>query len=204
VTFNFLQFRDWTATTTMPPPDSPRRKRRERSHHHHSHHHHRRASHSGSPRKSRAPATSSDSSTQALSAGALAKLNYLNQQPSREPEVTPKKNRQKRERVISEEKFIVERTRKQHKRKKRRVVSGALLEEAEGEKLRSLRAGTYNYEKVDGGGSFLKRKKRLCLLSSQMDSHELKLTFLVRDMHWHFGPSIGYYNTGCCRGHEKE
>lgn len=55
----------------------------------------------------------------------------------------------------------MERSRKQHKRKKRRVVSGALLEEAEGEKLRGLRGGTYNYEKDDKEEAFLKRRKRL-------------------------------------------
>jgi glucan 1,3-beta-glucosidase len=148
----------------MPPPDSPRRKPRERHHHHHHHHRHRRPSHSTSPRKSRGHATSSDSSTQALSAGALAKLNYLNQQSPREPEITPKKSRQKRERVVSNEKYVAERSMKHEKRKKRRVVSGALLEEAEGEKLRGLRGGAYNYyEKVDERDSFFKRNKRLCL-----------------------------------------
>jgi glucan 1,3-beta-glucosidase len=203
VTRKTLQFWNWTAITTMPPPDSPRRKPRERSHHHHHHHHHRRSSHSGSPRKSRAHATSSDSSTQALSAGALAKLNYLNQHPPREPEVTPKKNRQKRERVVSDERYIVERTRKQHKKKKRRVVSGALLEEAYGEKLRGLRGGTYYYEKHNEKDSLLKRRKRLCLLPPHSLRSEM-LTVLARDMPWHFTSTPGYYYTGCSCGRKKE
>ena len=186
----------------MPPPDSPRRKPRERGHHHH-HHHHRRSSHSGSPRKSRAHATSSDSSTQALSASALAKLNYQNQHPPRGPEVTPKKSRQKRERVVSDERYIVERTRKQHKPKKRRVVSGALLEEADGEKLRGLRGGTYYYEKDRKEDSLLKRRKRLCLLPLHTLRPEM-LTVLARDMPRHFAYTSGYYYTGCSCGRQKE
>ena len=167
----FLQSQDWVGARTMPPPDSPQRKTRERGHYHHHRrhdHHHRRASHSGSPRKSRGHATSSDSGSHALSAGALAKLNYLNQNPPREPEATPKKIRQKRERKVYEERDVVERSRKQHKRKKRRVVSGALLEEAEGEKLRGLRGGTYNYEKDEAEEAFLRRRKRLCLLLASL------------------------------------
>lgn len=195
----------------MPNPESPRRKRRERSHHHHRRDHDRdqdydrdrRASHTRSPRKSRAHATSSDSSTPALSAGALAKLNYQNQHAPRYSEITPKKTRQKRERVISEERYIAERSRKQHKRKKRRVVSGALLEEADGEKLRGLRGGTYRYEK-DEDESFLKKRKRLCLSSSQIFPFCSRLTFLVSDMPWHFNLTFGYYYTSCSCALEKE
>lgn len=187
----------------MAPPDSPRRKTRERSHHHHHHrhyHHDRRASHSGSPRKSRGHATSSDSSSHALSAGALAKLNYLNQNPPSEPEITPK-SRQKRERGVYEERYIVERSRKQHKRKKRRVVSGALLEEAEGEKLRGLRGGTYNYEKNDKEEAFFKRRKRLCLLLDPTNPEVIKLTCLVRDWYCHLGLAPGYYHTSGSGGY---
>lgn len=58
-----------------------------------------------------------------------------------------------------DEKIVVERSRKQHKRKKRRVVSGALLEEGRSEKLRGLRGGArYEKDYDDGGG----RRKKFC------------------------------------------
>lgn len=67
---------------------------------------------------------------------------------------------------MSDERYIVERSRdyeRREKTKKRRVVSGALLEEAEGEKLRGLRGGHYDYyEKDEKDDSFLKGKKKLC------------------------------------------
>lgn len=57
---------------------------------------------------------------------------------------------------------MVERSRKQHKRKKRRVVSGALLEEGDSGRLRGLRGG----EKYDSEDELRFRKKRLCRLPS--------------------------------------
>lgn len=64
-----------------------------------------------------------------------------------------------------DEKIVVEQSRRQHKRKKRRVVSGALLEEGDGQKLRGLRGGArYDkyekdiYEDEQSGG----KKKKLC------------------------------------------
>lgn len=62
-----------------------------------------------------------------------------------------------------DEKIVVERSRKQHKRKKRRVVSGALLEEGHGEKLRGLRGGARSEEQYQEGGS---RKKKFCRSTS--------------------------------------
>jgi glucan 1,3-beta-glucosidase len=57
---------------------------------------------------------------------------------------------------------VVEKSRRQHKRKKRRVVSGALLEEGDSRRLKGLRGGEkyeeYKYEEYENG----KRKKRLC------------------------------------------
>ena len=61
-----------------------------------------------------------------------------------------------------DEKIVVERSRKQHKRKKRRVVSGALLEEGDSKRLRGLRGGYDRYEKDDYDNDTGKRKKRLC------------------------------------------
>lgn len=57
---------------------------------------------------------------------------------------------------------MVERSRKQHKRKKRRVVSGALLEEGDSGRLRGLRGGD-RYEDSDEARF---KKKRLCRLHS--------------------------------------
>lgn len=142
----------------MTPRESPRQKPRDRTHRHD-----RRTQHGRSPRKSRAHATTSESS-QPLSADSLAKLNQLNQHATREQEVTPKKSRQKRERAIVNEKIVIERSRKEHKRKKRRVVSGALLEEADGEKLRALRRhDKYEKDEDEEEADFLRRRKRLCM-----------------------------------------
>lgn len=61
-----------------------------------------------------------------------------------------------------DEQIVVERSRKQHKRKKRRVVSGALLEEGDGPKLRGIRGG-YRSEKGDYSDDNVSRnRKRLC------------------------------------------
>lgn len=144
----------------MAPRESPRPRPRERTHRHG-----KRGSYGQSPRKHRSKAVSSESSSQALSADALAKLDRLNQYPARSEEITPKKTRRKRHRDIVEEKVEIEQPRRQHKRKKRRVVSGALLEEGDGKKLRGLRGGaTYDgYEKADYEFDTGKRKKRLCM-----------------------------------------
>ena len=142
----------------MAPRESPRLRPRERAHHHD------RRSHGQSPRKSRDHATSSDSSSQDLSADSLAKLDQLNQYTARQ-EVTPKKERRKRHREVIDEKIVVERSRRQDKRRKRRVVSGALLEEGDGQRLTGRRGGIRNekeYEYNDGN-----RKKRLCTLPSR-------------------------------------
>lgn len=59
--------------------------------------------------------------------------------------------------------------RKQHKKKKRRVVSGAMLEEGDGERLRGIRGGRGEYdEKRDYGDDGSKRRKicRRILLTS--------------------------------------
>ena len=58
-----------------------------------------------------------------------------------------------------EEKIVYERSRRDHKRKKRRVVSGALLEEGKSQKLRGLRGGYRSEDGTDAGGT---KKKRLC------------------------------------------
>jgi len=73
---------------------------------------------------------------------------------------------------VVDEKIVVERSRKQHKRKKRRVVSGALLEEGSGEKLRGLRGGDRYEKEYSNGGS---RKKKFCgsLLENKEDKSTL-------------------------------
>jgi glucan 1,3-beta-glucosidase len=148
----------------MVPRVSSRPRPRERAHHE------RRTTNTRSPQKSKAhAASSSGSSSQALSADALAKLDRLNQH-ARQLEVTPKKARWKREPEIIEEKYVVERSRRQHKRKKRRVVSGALLEEADSDRLRGIRGGYDKYEKDNEEDAFLKRRKRLCSSFSNSSS----------------------------------
>ena len=60
---------------------------------------------------------------------------------------------------MPDERFVVEK-RKAHKRKKRRVVSGAMLEEGDGPALRGLRGGERYNEKHEYNGG--RRKKKLC------------------------------------------
>ncbi|KAG9248042.1 beta-glucosidase 6 [Calycina marina] len=123
----------------MSARESPRPKPRERSHRHES------RKHGSSPRKHRSHATS-EFSSQALSADSLAKLNQLNQFSSRQEDIRPKRTRRKQNRDVVDEKIIVERSPRQHKRKKRRVVSGAILEEGNSRALRGIRGGA-GYEK---------------------------------------------------------
>ncbi|KAH8684893.1 glycoside hydrolase superfamily [Tricladium varicosporioides] len=150
----------------MDHRESPRRKRRERTYHdsrdERDENRERRKSHSGNPRRSR-QRPPSESSSQALSADSLAKLNLLNQQGrSRTHEVAEKRARRKRHREIVDEKIVVEKSRRQHKRKKRRVVSGALLEEGKSEKLRGIRGGRGDqYEEGSDDG---RKKKKLWII----------------------------------------
>lgn len=58
--------------------------------------------------------------------------------------------------------MVVEKSRRQHKRKKRRVVSGALLEEGDSYRLKGFRGGE-KYDDFDDG----RRKKRLCRFNLQ-------------------------------------
>jgi glucan 1,3-beta-glucosidase len=112
-----------------------------------------------------------------LSADALAKLNQLNQHDIRSAEVTPKKERRQRPREVVDERVVVEKSRKSHKRKKRRVVSGELLEEGEGARVRGLRGGVdrrerlreedydryyEKYEKQEERPTAWSKKKKLC------------------------------------------
>ena len=59
---------------------------------------------------------------------------------------------------------MVERSRKQHKRKKRRVVSGALLEEGDSGRLKGIRGGE---KYADSEDEVRLRKKRLCRFPSE-------------------------------------
>jgi len=115
-------------------------------------------------RASRVPPTSSESSSQGLSANSLAKLNSLNERASRDPELRPKKTRRTRPRELVNEKAYVrvEEKRRSHQKRRRRDVSGALLEEGDGRRLRGLRGlrGGDDYEEQNEGMS--KKKKRVC------------------------------------------
>ncbi len=170
----------------MAPNESPRPRPRERNHHHER----RRASRNHA--KSRHESSSSQSGSQLLSANALAKLNQLNQQQSVRPEeVTPTKTRRKRHREIVDEKLVVDRSRRQHKRKRRRVVSGALLEEGDSYRLKGFRGGEKYEEYGDG-----KRKKRLCRPFFYLILYT-KSDFLIRDVYWCSSCSFSHYHCGC-------
>lgn len=71
------------------------------------------------------------------------------------------KARQKRHRELPDERYVVEK-RKAHKRKKRRVVSGAMLEEGDGPELRGMRGGDRYDEKHEHDDG--RRKKKICML----------------------------------------
>lgn len=145
----------------MAPQESPRPKPRDRTHHDN-----RRPRSDDRNRKSRGDTPSSHKSSQALSADSLAKLNLLNERASREDEIRSKRKRRRREHeFINEKPVVVERERRHRKERSRRVVSGALLEEGDGRRLRSIRGGDRyerredRYEREDDIG---KRKKTIC------------------------------------------
>ena len=71
-----------------------------------------------------------------------------------------------------DERIVVEKSRKQHKRKKRRVVSGALLEEGDSRRLRGMRGGE-KYEDSEDEARF--KKKRLCMYPSHEQSLSTEL-----------------------------
>ncbi|CAG8956506.1 hypothetical protein HYFRA_00003893 [Hymenoscyphus fraxineus] len=162
----------------MPPPESPRRKRREsretRERSRNPQRERRRRTDSESPRKSRHAATSSESSSQPLSANAIAQLNLINQYErseraerdrARAAETAPRKPRKKKRIEVVDERSggDRDRSRKQHKRKKRRVVSGALLEEGDSRKLKGLRGGKGGYEDNSSDAGAKKKKKMLMI-----------------------------------------
>jgi glucan 1,3-beta-glucosidase len=132
-----------------------------------------RASQGRSPRKSKHASTSSQSGSQLLSADALAQLDRFNQNNVRSAEVTPQKERRSRHRDITDEREVrVEKSRRQHKRKKRRVVSGALLEEGDSEKLKGIRGGErggrydrYDQDETDEQVAGSKKKKKMLCMS---------------------------------------
>jgi hypothetical protein len=127
--------------------------------------------------------TPSSGSSQALSAASLAKLALLNEQKSVEPEVRPQKPRRKPDREFGEARIDVEeRTyieeQKMHKKKRRRRdVSGALLEEGNSKTLKGLRGGDIDeviyekYEKFDEDAGMSKKKKKLCKSMSLLRGH---------------------------------
>ncbi|TAQ90286.1 hypothetical protein B7494_g1376 [Chlorociboria aeruginascens] len=134
----------------MAPRESSHRQHRRRSSQHK-----RRRSH-----RPRVETTYSETSSQQLSADTLARLNILNEQGPRSPEITPKKTRRKKGETI-DKKPVAEQSKKTHKRKKRRVVSGALLEEGDAKRLKGLRGGDVYDEKYDAQSQT--KKKRLLI-----------------------------------------
>jgi glucan 1,3-beta-glucosidase len=158
----------------MAPRESPRPRPREKAHQDS-----RRPRGDNPHRHSRENTPSSATSSQALSADSLAKLNLLNARTSREQEVRTKRTRRKREHeFVNEKPVVVERERRYRKERSRRVVSGALLEEGDGRRLRGIRGGDRyekggeRYEKEEDVG---KRKKRICKPESHLISIYLKL-----------------------------
>ncbi|KFY50815.1 hypothetical protein V495_00081 [Pseudogymnoascus sp. VKM F-4514 (FW-929)] len=115
--------------------------------------------------RSREEPPSSQSSSQPLSADSLAKLNQLNKkEKTRKPEKKrPERPRKKRQREAFNEKYEaigVDKPRRD-KKKKRRVVSGALLEEGDGNRLSYIRGGGYDPQ-VQADAK--KRKKRIFII----------------------------------------
>ena len=137
----------------MAPRESRPRERQDRD---------RRKSQARNPRRPRADASTSEATAHSLSVDALSKLDRLNQQAASR-EVTPKNAKRQRQREITDEKIVVERSRRQHKRKRRRVVSGALLEEGDSGRLNGLRGGN-GYDK--SAEEVRLKKKRLCRMPS--------------------------------------
>jgi glucan 1,3-beta-glucosidase len=133
----------------MAPRESERPKHRERSHHHAKR----------KPHRSKYESASSQFGSQLLSSDARSKLDRLNQQSTRSTEVTPKKTRRNRHREVINEKIVVEK-RRDHKRRKRRVVSGALLEEGDGSRLKGLRGGERYEKEYDEEDDGRKRKRQ--------------------------------------------
>lgn len=138
----------------MAPRESPRPRPRDKAHYDS-----RRPRGDNPHRRSRTNTPSSATSSQALSADSLAKLNLLNERSSRDQEIRTKRTRRKREHeFLNEKPLVVERERRHRKERNRRVVSGALLEEGDGRRLRGIRGGD-KYEREEDVG---KRKKRIC------------------------------------------
>ncbi len=138
----------------MAARESPRPRPRDRAHHDS-----RRPRTDNPNRRSRGATPSSQTSSQTLSVDSLAKLNLLNERTSREQEVRTKRTRRRREHeFINEKPLVVERERRHRRERNRRVVSGALLEEGNGRRLRSIRGG----DRYETGADVGKRKKRIC------------------------------------------
>lgn len=122
----------------------------------------------GTPRRPRPQPASqsslSEPNSQALSADSLAKLNRINRYAARRDEYAARKPRRRQNREIINEKVVIERARKPHKRRKSRIVSGALLEEGEAAKLRGLRGGYVSEKRKheDEDEVIRKKKKRIC------------------------------------------
>jgi len=85
-------------------------------------------------------------------------------QPEVGEEISPKKARRKRQTEIVDEKIVYGEERRHHKTRRRRDVSGALLEEGDGRKLRGMRGGARypDQEQEELDEASRQKRKRLC------------------------------------------
>lgn len=174
-------------------PGESRRKTRDRERNAHPQHGAKRKSRGDGEksRRTRARPASETSGSQALSADSLARLNLINQhEASKDSRRNAQRAKRKHNADISDERFIVEKSRQQKKKRNQRVVSGAMLEEGDGARLRGIRGGRGEYdEKRDYQDENASKKKKICELHPQDRRFQLLITCvkgLVRVSEWYF------------------
>lgn len=85
---------------------------------------------------------------------------------SDDPLIPKTRRKEERQRELIDEKIIINKSRKSQKRAKRRIVSGALLEEGNGEKLRGLRGLRGGKGGSSDDSDAPPNRKRLCRIYS--------------------------------------
>lgn len=129
--------------------------------------------------------------------------------------------------TYTDDETVYEKPRKEPKGKKRRVVSGALLEEGEGElkqrrmfsgaglkndlrNLKGLRGGyaptesSYPEKYIESDEDFRKRRKRICEFSnSRSKESTLRADNVFRDGNWHWHSNFDNYNSNCSEHQQK-
>lgn len=172
--------------------------------------------------------------TAAETAARLQRLRKQNGILEQKPKLKPKPNApRKEERILkipntyTDDETIYEKPRKEPKGKKRRVVSGALLEEGEGElkqrrmfsgaelkndlrHLKGLRGGyaptesSYPDKYIESDEDFRKRRKRICEFSnSRSKESKLRADNVFRDGNWHWHSNFDNYNSNCSERQQK-